>query len=199
MSGQNINHFSDNEEEKNEKQRKDEEHKISEEKVENEPAPDKNTAFQIFKNETVQAKEIENNIHLNNENLKKTKIDAKNHLDHCTNLKNTMDSLKQTLADKKRNKLSIGEEMTELIDEEGYKLIDELKGLKESYKESLDKFKYAKSELANIKNNLDLLRIKYVESFENWFYRKYGIRIEEHEMKLTKVNFLLLEQIRCKR
>ena len=189
MSGQNINHFSDNEEEKNEKLRKDEEHKISDEKIENEPVPDKNVAFQIFKNDTLQAKEIENNIHLNSENLKKMKIEAKNYLENCNNLKNNIDSLKQILAEKKRNKLSIGEEMTELIDEEGYKLIDEIKGLKDSYKECLDKFKSAKSEVSNIKNNLDRLRIKYVESFENWFFRKYGIRIEEHEMKLTKVFF----------
>jgi hypothetical protein len=102
-------------------------------------------------------------------------------------LKTRIDDLKSVLAEKKRNKLSIGDEMTELIDEEGYKFIDELKGLKESYKESLDKFKFSKSEIGNIKNSLDVLKVKYVESFESWFLRKYGLRIEEHELRLTKV------------
>jgi hypothetical protein len=187
LSGHNINHLSDNEEERNEKQRREEENKIAEERIDNEPIPDKNTAFLIYKNETVQAKEIESLVHTSSEDLKKRKFEAKNYLEQCNSLKSKIDLLKQTLADKKKNKLSIGEEMTELIDEEGYKLIDDLKGLKESYKESLDKFKLAKSEIASIKHDLDLLKIKYVESFESWFLKKYGIRIEEHELKLTKV------------
>jgi kinesin family protein 6/9 len=192
LSGQNINHLSDNEEERNEKQRREEENKIAEERLDNEAIPDKNTAFLIYKNEILQAKEIETNIHNSTEDLKKRKSEAKSFLEQCNNYKSKIDSLKQTLTDKKRNKLSIGDEMTELIDEEGYKLIDDLKGLKESYKDTLDKFKYAKSEIGNIKHSLDLLKIKYVESFEAWFLKKYGIRIEEHELKLTKVLIIVI-------
>jgi hypothetical protein len=187
MSNQNIGPMSDNEEEKNEKFKKEDEMKLSEEKIESENAPDKNTAFAMYKNESNQAKEIEQTIFQNSEDLKKRKFEAKHYLEQCNVYKTKIDNLKVTLNEKKLNKLSLGDEMTELIDEEGYKLIDELKGVKESYKDNLDKFKFAKSEINVLKNNLDLLKVKYVESFESWFYKKYGIRVEENELKLSKV------------
>ena len=192
MSNQNIGPMSDNEEEKNEKFKKEgDEMKIYDEKIESETAPDKNTAFAMYKTESNQAKEIEQSIFQNSEDLKKRKYEAKHFLEQCNIYKTTIDKLKLTLNDKKLNKLSLGDEMTELIDEEGYKLIDELKGVKESYKDNLDKFKFAKSEINVLKNNLDLLKVKYIESFESWFYKKFGMRLEENELKLSKVTFKL--------
>ena len=79
--------------------------------------------------------------------------------------------------------------MAMIIDEEEYKLIDELKDLKLSYKETSDKFKHTKGDIAIYKHNLDVLKVKFVETFETWFVRKYGIKIEDHELKLEKVNF----------
>ena len=79
--------------------------------------------------------------------------------------------------------------MAMIIDEEEYKLIDELKDLKISYKENSDKFKHTKAEIAIHKHNLDVLKVKFVETFETWFQRKYGIKIEDHELKLEKVIF----------
>lgn len=80
--------------------------------------------------------------------------------------------------------------MTNVIDEEECKMINDLKEEKEIYVSCSEKFKNAKAEISNLKNNLDLLRLKYVESFENWFYKKYGIKVEEHELKLSKVNYI---------
>jgi CRISPR/Cas system CSM-associated protein Csm5 (group 7 of RAMP superfamily) len=77
--------------------------------------------------------------------------------------------------------------MAMIIDEEEYKLIDALKDLKLSYKESSDNFKHTKAEIVIHKHNLDVLKVKFVEAFETWFFRKYGIKIEDHELKLEKV------------
>ena len=38
-----------------------------------------------------------------------------------------------------------------------------------------------------------MLKVKFVETFENWFFKKYGIRIEDHELRLEKVNLIKLE------
>ncbi len=190
VSNQNIG-FSDNEEEKNEKLQKENEIKQTEERNEPEDIPDKNTAFHTFKTESPQGVDIERGIMNTSEDLRTRKREAKEYLDNCNTLKQQIDNIKNALNDKKLNKLNLGDDMTELIDEEGYKLIDELKAYKQNYKENLDKFKFAKSEINSVKSNLDYLKIKYVEGFENWFLKRYGIKLEEHELKMSKVNIIL--------
>jgi hypothetical protein len=77
--------------------------------------------------------------------------------------------------------------LANVIDEEEFKVIDEMKQLKNLYKEYVDKFKHSKTEISILKNNLDVLKVKYVDTFEIWFLKKYGIKIEDHELKLEKV------------
>ena len=79
--------------------------------------------------------------------------------------------------------------MTNVIDDEECKLIDQLKDIRKNYKETVEKFKQTKVQINELKNNLDLLKIKYVDSFENWFYKKYHIRVEEHELRLAKAKY----------
>jgi hypothetical protein len=188
ISNHNLNSgFSDNEEEKNDKIIKENETKQSEEKADSEEIPDKNTAFLIYKSQSSQGREIEISIFQCSEELKKRKSDAKEYLDQCNKFKIQTDYLKNKLNEKKMNKLNLGDDMTELIDEEGYKLIDDLKSMKNNYKEYHDKFKFSKNEINSFKTNLDMLKIKYLDSFENWFLKKYGIKLEEHELKISKV------------
>lgn len=82
--------------------------------------------------------------------------------------------------------------MSNVIDEEECKLINDLKEIKDSYKEFLERFKHSKVEISSLKSNLEVLKMKYVENFENWFYDKYGIRVHEHNdndgNKVTKKN-----------
>jgi hypothetical protein len=138
--------------------------------------------------ETNIAKEIEGGILQNSNDLKNRKEEAREYLDYCNNYKSKIEDLKTVLNEKKLNKLNLGDEMTNVIDEEECKLISDLKEVKESYKEYVDKFKNSKSDIVTIKNNLDMLKIKYVEGFENWFFRRYGIKVEEHELKINKVS-----------
>lgn len=70
--------------------------------------------------------------------------------------------------------------MSNVIDEEECKLINDLKEIKDLYKEFLEKFKQAKVEISTSKSNLEVLKVRYIENFETWFYDKYGIRIHEH-------------------
>ena len=187
-SNQNINIQSDNEEEKHDKLYKENETKMSHEQEMNE-IPDKNSAFQIYKTESTQAKEIQIGIFQNTEDLKLKKSEAKEYLDKCNAFKSKIEEYKIILNEKKLNKLSLGDDMTNIIDEEEFKVIDSFKGVKESYKEYLEKFKASKSDISIIKNNLDLLKVRYVDNFETWFFKKYGIKLEDHELRISKVSY----------
>ncbi len=82
--------------------------------------------------------------------------------------------------------------MSNVIDEEECKLINDLKEIKDSYKEFLERFKQSKVEISSLKTNLEVLKMKYVDNFENWFYEKYGIRVHEHnDNEANKVYKLL--------
>jgi len=193
-SSQNINVQSDNEEEKYDKFNKENETKIFHEQESNE-IPDKNTAFQLYKTESAQAKEIQMGIFQNTEDLKLKKSEAKEYLDKCNAFKSKIEEYKIILNEKKLNKLSLGDDMTNIIDEEEFKVIDSFKGVKESYKEYLEKFKSSKSDISLIKNNLDLLKVRYVDNFESWFFKKYGIKLEDHELRISKVSYKMCELI----
>ena len=154
-----------------------------------EKIPDKNTGFQIYKNENEDAKQIEENIINITTDLKKLKDEARTLGEEGNKLKEQIDNIQSVLKTKQQNKLNLADEMTNVIDDEECKLIDQLKDIRKNYKETVEKFKQTKVQINELKNNLDLLKIKYVDSFENWFYKKYHIRVEEHELRLAKAKY----------
>ena len=151
--------------------------------------PDKNTGFQIYKSENENAKRIEEDIIITTTELKKLKDEARNLGQEGNKYKEQIDNINAALKNKQQNKLNLADEMTNVIDDEECKLIDQLKDIRKNYKETVDKFKQTKVQINELKNNLDLLKIKYVDSFENWFYKKYHIRVEEHELRLAKAKY----------
>ena len=168
-----------------------EEEKIEEfeEDIPPERIPDKNTGFQIYKSENENAKKIEEDIINATTELKKLKDEARNLGEVGNKYKEQIENINSALKNKQQNKLNLADEMTNVIDDEECKLIDQLKDIRKNYKETVDKFKQTKVQINELKNNLDLLKIKYVDSFENWFYKKYHIRVEEHELRLAKAKY----------
>ena len=151
--------------------------------------PDKNTGFQIYKSENENAKKIEEDIINTTTELKKLKDDARTLGEEGNKFKEKIDNIQSSLKNKQQNKLNLADEMTNVIDDEECKLIDQLKDIRKNYKETVEKFKQTKVQINELKNNLDLLKIKYVDSFENWFFKKYHIRVEEHELRLAKAKY----------
>ena len=154
-----------------------------------EKIPDKNTGFQIYKSENENAKQIEENIINTTTELKKLKDEARTLGEEGNKFKEQIDNIQTALKSKQQNKLNLADEMTNVIDDEECKLIDQLKDIRKNYKETVEKFKQTKVQINELKNNLDLLKIKYVDSFENWFFKKYHIRVEEHELRLAKAKY----------
>ena len=151
--------------------------------------PDKNSAFVLYKAENEGAKDIEQNIIQTTTDLRVKKEEAKKLAEEGNKLKEKIEELKNALKEKQQNKMNLADEMTNVIDDEECKLIDELKEVKTNYKETVDNFKHSKVEINEMRNNLDLLKIKYVDNFENWFLKKYHIRLEEHELRLAKAKY----------
>ena len=160
-----------------------------EEEISEENIPDKNSAFALYKNENETAKNIEEQIIQTNTDLKAKKDEAKKLGEEGNKLKEQIDKIKNALNEKQQNKLNLADEMTNVIDDEECKLIDELKDVRSHYKETVDKFKSVKVEINEMKNNLDMLKVKYVDSFENWFFKKYKVTIQEHELRLAKAKY----------
>ena len=79
--------------------------------------------------------------------------------------------------------------MTNVIDEEEVKLLEELKITKDEYKNIVKEFNQYKTEIHDLKDGLDLMKIKFVENFEKWFYDKYNVGLEEHELRLAKAKY----------
>ena len=79
--------------------------------------------------------------------------------------------------------------MTNVIDEEEVKLLEELKLKKEEYKNIVKQFNDYKKQIYDNKEGLDLMKIKYVENFEKWFLQKYNVSLEEHELRLAKAKY----------
>ena len=159
------------------------------EEIPPERIPDKNTGFQIYKSENEKAKQIEESIINTTTELKKLKDEARTLGEEGNKYKEQIDNIQSALKNKQQNKLNLADEMTNVIDDEECKLIDQLKDIRKNYKETVEKFKQTKVAINELKNNLDLLKIKYVDSFENWFYKKYHIRVEEHELRLAKSKY----------
>ncbi|MCQ2819131.1 MAG: hypothetical protein MJ252_17855 [archaeon] len=152
----------------------------------NEPIPNKDQAFAMFKSRVPQAKEIEEEIRKVTKNIKDKKEEALKQSDKGKILKQEIEELKKKLEEKKKNKQNLADANTNVIDEEECRFIADLKEKKKALSEDIRAFKDCQSEINEMKTNLDRLKVAYVDSFEKWFKKKYRISLEEHELKEAK-------------
>ena len=151
--------------------------------------PDKNTAFKLYKFESQYSKDTEKKMKEDIDKLKELKNSARELLEKSKELKAKIDEIKLKLNEKKQNKLNLADEMTNVIDEEEVKFLEELKVKKEEYKNTVKQFNEYKTQIHELKEGLDLRKIKYVENFEKWFLQKYNVGLEEHELRLAKAKY----------
>ena len=104
-------------------------------------------AFKDFKQED--GKALEENIKDSRKELKEKKDEMKVLKEQCNRAKNEIDSLKVRLehkTDQKQKSLDLDDE-EDVIDEEEFNLIKEMKEFKRSYRESYDKLKRLKADV----------------------------------------------------
>lgn len=106
-----------------------------------------------IQNENETAKDIEETIAQTSIDVKQKKETARELIDEGSKMKVKIDELKDKLNEKK-------DEMMNVINDDEYKLIDELKEVRQHYKEVLDNFKQTKIDINEMRNQLDTLKIK---------------------------------------
>ncbi|MCQ2816694.1 MAG: hypothetical protein MJ252_05435 [archaeon] len=139
--------------------------------------PDKNTAFNIFK-KSREAKKIQDQIKQENTNIKEKRAQAMKAHDDA-------EIIKQEYSKKSDEEGSIPPE--KFMEKE--KVKEEKVKLKKEYNNKVTEFTKCADEIKNSKVKIDQLKIEYVEVFENWFFKKFNITLEEHELQLAKTKF----------
>lgn len=157
--------------------------------------PDKKTAFNIYKLESKMANDIRLQINTCTNNLKTKKEEAKNYFNICNDLKNSINITKKSIEDKKACKFNLGDEMTNIIDQEEFNLYTRLKHEKDEYKKHSDLYKECRTDIDNIKEQINLHKVTYIENFENWFFKRFGIKLEDYELKIDKGKYGVKHEI----
>lgn len=136
-------------------------------------------AFGEFKIE--EGKTFEDNIRSNKTELKGKKDEFKTLKEQCNKAKGEIDSLKNKLDhknDEKQKSLELDEE-EDVIDEEEYNLIREMKDFKKAYRTSYDKLKGVKGDIFLIQQNIDQLKQSLVTAFEVWYEDTFDTTAEK--------------------
>eukprot|EP01022_Parablepharisma_sp_SALTPOND_P024934 TRINITY_DN562_c0_g1_i1.p25 TRINITY_DN562_c0_g1~~TRINITY_DN562_c0_g1_i1.p25 ORF type:complete len:235 (+),score=57.25 TRINITY_DN562_c0_g1_i1:25798-26502(+) len=133
---------------------------------------DRQTAFLQYKKS--EGKPAEEGILSNRKDLKEKTSKMKMLEREINNRKREIDRLKEQL-DKKRELLRAeGEAAGDVIDEEEFAIIKELKDHKKVYKQNYDEYHAMKSDVLIIKQNIDQLKQQLILSFDDWYDKTYG-------------------------
>jgi len=129
----------------------------------------KQEAFVEFKVED--GKSIEDNIKTNRTELRGKKEEMATLKETCNKAKKEIDSLKsqlETKNDEKQKSLELDED-EDVIDEEEYSMLKQLKEFKKVYRENFDKYKGLKGDAFFIQNSIDQLKEQLIFKFEVWY------------------------------
>jgi kinesin family protein 6/9 len=137
--------------------------------------PDKQALFVEWKKTDGQV--LEESFERNRQELKERKTEMKDMMARANAKKKDIDVAKERLARKQAEK---GHDPgdAELIDEEEYALIRNLKDLKQDYRDAFDQHKAVKTDVIQIEHMLQQCKQKLVSSFEEWYEGRYGHLIE---------------------
>lgn len=129
----------------------------------------KQDAFKEYKLD--EGKQQEDDIKTNRADLRSKKEEMAKLKETCNNAKKEIDSLKVKLEEKneeKQKSLELdGEE--DVIDEEEYAILKDLKEHKKVYRENFDKYKQLKGDAFFIQNSIDQLKEQLIFKFEVWY------------------------------
>lgn len=129
----------------------------------------KQDAFKQFKEE--EGKTLEDNIRDNRSDLRKKKEEMTKVKEVCNKSKKEIDSLKQKLEEKneeKQKSLELDVE-EDVIDEEEYNMLRQMKEFKKVYRDNFDRYKVLKGDAFFIQNSIDQLKEQLIYKFEVWY------------------------------
>lgn len=143
-----------------------------------ERAPDKQISYSEWK--TKEGAKFQEAFDRNRHELKDARARMKDAQGTANTKKKEIDEAKERL---QRKQLDKGATTTdeELIDEEEYALIKNLKETKQEYKRAFEEHRMIKMELQQIEHLMQQCKIKTAEKFEEWYDQKFGALLRATE------------------
>lgn len=136
-----------------------------------EKAPDRQTAFSDWK--AKEGKPLEEDFDTNRQQLKEKKQELKDTMNIVNTKKKEIDDAKEKVQRKQAEKDQAGDTDTDVVDEEYFALIRNLKELKQAYRDAFESHKVAKREVMQIEHNMQMCKQNLVASFEEYYDQKY--------------------------
>merc|ERR1719191_1996798 len=102
--------------------------------------------------------------------------------------KKNIDEAKVKLEKKQAEKESAGDADEDLIDEEEYALIKDLKVYKQQYRDAFEQHRVLKTDVIQIEHLMQQCKAKLVTSFEEWYEQSYGHLIEKYAAEKEKTS-----------
>ena len=138
-------------------------------KVKKKQSKSKQEAFKEFLED--EGKSIEDNIKTNRTDIRSKKDEMALLKETCNKAKKEIDSIKSQLEKKneeKQKSLELDED-EDVIDEEEYSMLKQLKEFKKVYRENFDKYKGLKGDAFFIQNSIDQMKEQLIFKFEVWY------------------------------
>ncbi|KRX04254.1 P-loop containing nucleoside triphosphate hydrolase [Pseudocohnilembus persalinus] len=137
---------------------------------------DKNEAYKIYKEGDGQ--EYNEQILTNISTLKQKKQEINQLTVLCTQIKQSIEDLKDQLDRKQANKNQ--EEIAHgIIDEDEFEIIKQLKIQKREYKDQASQIRELKSDIIVIDQTIINAKTQFLTKFEEWFQKRYGITVDD--------------------
>merc|ERR1719333_644410 len=89
------------------------------------------------------------------------------------NKKKAIDDAKDKVARKQAEKEHTGDHDAEIIDEEEYALIRNLKELKQSYRDAFESHRQMKMDVMGVEHDMQMCKTRLVAAFEDYYESKY--------------------------
>lgn len=134
--------------------------------------PDRQAAFADWK--AREGQNFERAFEKNRSELKERRGEMREAMATANARKREIDEAKECLARKQADKPPEGVRDEELIDEEEYKLIKNLKDSKQHYREAFEKHRCLKMDVLQLEHLMQQCKAKLVQAFEEWFDQRYG-------------------------
>jgi len=136
-----------------------------------EKAPDKQTVFSDWK--AREGKPLEEDFDANRQQLKDKKQELKDTMQIVNVKKKEIDEAKEKVQRKQAEKDQAGDTDTDVVDEEYFALVRNLKELKQAYRDAFESHKVVKREVMQIEHNMQMCKQNLVASFEEYYEQKY--------------------------
>lgn len=136
-----------------------------------ERAPDKQVAFSDWK--AKEGKAFEEEFESTRSQLKTKKAELKDTMNVVNNKKKAIDDAKDKVARKQAEKEHTGDHDAEIIDEEEYALIRNLKELKQSYRDAFESHRQMKMDVMGVEHDMQMCKTRLVAAFEDYYESKY--------------------------